>query len=72
MNEFTDEQLERLWKFLGMSDFEFYDKFVADALLKVQTEFMNEFPEFLSLGGVKKAIDFEKDEMYQAIMRCVG
>lgn len=72
MNEFTDEQLERLWKFLGMSDFEFYDKFVADALLEVQTEFMNEFPEFLSGDEAKADIGLDNDEIYQGIMRQIG
>lgn len=72
MRKFTDEELSRLIRFFKMSDYEFYDEYIADAPLEEQAEFMNEFPEFMSGDGAKKHIDFENDEMYQEIMRQVG
>lgn len=72
MRKFTDEQLNRLLRFFRMSDYEYYDKYIADAPLEEQAELMNEFPEFMSGEGVNRHIDFENDEMFQKIMRRVG
>lgn len=45
--ELTEEQAKRLDQFFRMSDWDFYEKYVADAPLEVQAEFLNDNPDFL-------------------------
>ena len=45
-NELTEEQAKRLDQFFRMSDWDFYEKYVADAPLEVQAEFLNDNPDF--------------------------
>lgn len=44
--ELTEEQAKRLDQLFRMSDWDFYEKYVADAPLEVQAEFFNDNPDF--------------------------
>lgn len=47
MRSFSEEELRKIKQFAGMTDLEFYEKYVANASLQEQAEFLNEFPEFM-------------------------
>ena len=46
MFEMNEEQRKRLLDFCGMTDLEFYERYLADLTLEEQAAFMDEFPEF--------------------------
>lgn len=69
MKEYTEEQMKRIREFATMSDWDFYEKYLADAPLEEQAAFMNEFPDFLECREVIEGID--TDEMLRKIMERV-
>lgn len=69
MFNFTDEQKKRLLDFFNMTDFEFYERYLADLPLEEQAAFMEEFPEFLD--DDKDVFDTNTD-MFKWIMEEVG
>lgn len=55
MIELNEEQSKRLLDFCGMTDLEFYERYLADLTLEEQAAFMDEFPDFLSSKKVKES-----------------
>lgn len=68
MKEYTEEQMRRIREFATMTDFEFYEKYLADATLEEQAAFMKEFPEFLKAAPVE---EIDAEEMLRKIMERV-
>lgn len=67
MGKLFDEQFTQLKEFIDMSDVEFYEKFVINALLEEQAAFMQEFPEFMKADPMIGSL--EEDEIFQKIKR---
>ena len=71
MVELNEEQRKRLLDFCGMTDLEFYEKYLADLTLEEQATFMNEFPEFLIGEPVKSGTGLKDDELFQRIQETI-
>lgn len=71
MFELNEEQKKRLLNFCGMSDLEFYERYLADLTLEEQAAFMDEFPEFLSGEEVGEDMGFKDDELFQRVLETI-
>ena len=71
MFELNEEQKKRLLNLCGMSDLEFYERYLADLTLEEQAAFMDEFPEFLSGEEVGKDMGFKDDELFQRVLETI-
>lgn len=58
-----------LLEFCLCSDFEFYEKYLADLPLEEQAVFMKVFPEFLLEDNVNGKNELLEDQVYQAIQK---
>lgn len=58
-----------LLEFCFCSDFEFYEKYLADLPLEEQAVFMKEFPDFLQEDDVNSKNELLEDQVYQTIQK---
>ena len=54
MIELNEDQAKRLLDFCGMTDLEFYERYLAQLTLEEQAAFMDEFPEFMECEKAPK------------------
>ena len=71
MIELNEDQAKRLLDFCGMTDLEFYEKYLAQLTLEEQAAFMDEFPEFLNGEPVKDDTGLKDDELFQRILETI-
>ena len=71
MIELNEEQRKRLLDFCGMTDLEFYERYLADLTLEEQAAFMDEFPEFLSGEEVGEDMGLKDDELFQRVLETI-
>ena len=71
MFELNEEQRKRLLDFFGMTDLEFYERYLADLTLEEQAAFMDEFPEFLSVEEAGEDMGLKDDELFQRVLETI-